>query len=1206
MLLRYATKCVAVVTLVCFSITSFLSVPAHALNMPSPAITSPGAENAIIPSDIGRITDEKYFGSQQVVINIQDLHCHPEVQMNISKILDSLDRKYHLNNVFVEGGYGDINTSWLCNISDKTIKKEVLNFLVNQGKLTGTEYYSVTANRPSLLKGIEDEKLHKDNIARLGTLIEKKSEFEKHLAGLSTELENMKAQYFTAKNKRFEGIIEDYKKGDMDAVKYYTLLGKYVESIQQHPNEYHNITALNMQDYPTMVAYLDILRQSRHINYTKVSHDLQKLVATLKSRISYGEYAALLEKTNNFTDMDAVCVALSKISKVRAIAVTPALASFFAYTDKSHAINPMRLIDEERRLVADIRISLSENVGEFEVSFLAGFFQFYREYLLNKLSAEDYDYFLTKFDTFRTIWGKYTYKNHIIDEAQSFLMLNEYYAVNLERNNSFINHIMPTVLSLNKEPKANTEEQSAVIDDRAAIVTALNNGAHPIVIVTGGFHTEGLKKLLEEQKISYITIMPMVTKDAKRADVAYTEFAREQSKILSNSLALALAAQLSNPEQFKMLVDYAREKLKGQGFTPENRALIRDLFTQAGLTQVMSSNENEAIFTSNTGAQYIIKKNNDTGLMEILDDTIKMAENVLMQSEKVSVDNLAAVLNIEKAVFQGYMGQLHGLYTVFVHVMIKAAREGIIQGGNNQVKPTIDEQFQGPETRVGGFSKEELAVLPWDVQQDIADGAIRDAEMMRDESISNTDVITGAEQWRVSLLMKSFRAADDSLMQIGRSVDSGRKNPGSRLLSIGGMAAALPAIATGAKTFVFTSGDALIMKGILIIALLAGTIYAVKKYTWLSLGGFILLGGAFSNQLLSKMGMTTDYSVSTGVIVGLVLWILVKHGVGLLPENRAELRKQLLLDGRTVSGVAAWLAFKEKVKLYGLMFFSGKHNQGQRDVPLALSILAWASLAATVIPSLLGMMAIPWALLSIAGAIITPHVIHGFVVGSNVGDVIGTPGNPTEADIRIGSFQDAEENGANVPASAEITPIWMVSADNATDIEKLAALNPLGINIVIANANGPVGINNLIQNEHLPVYYGTYKGSLVYAIDTSRIRTQKVPRAMGVAVPLLLNYLYGEGLKGDVPGSIDKIKEALTEQQLNRVRNRISLGPVVRSYFPLDDMDKYFSIPVQSAVADVDNPGQSFGPARTLAAMVMLPLEFLLLKAAMGNYWLTK
>jgi len=101
---------------------------------------------------MGRITDARYFGTKEVVINIQDIHCHPEVQKNIASIITILDEKYKLPKVYLEGASGKVDTSWLCTISDKKIKQDVLDSLMKEGKLTGAEYYSVVSKRPDVIE----------------------------------------------------------------------------------------------------------------------------------------------------------------------------------------------------------------------------------------------------------------------------------------------------------------------------------------------------------------------------------------------------------------------------------------------------------------------------------------------------------------------------------------------------------------------------------------------------------------------------------------------------------------------------------------------------------------------------------------------------------------------------------------------------------------------------------------------------------------------------------------------------------------------------------------------------------------------------------------------------------------------------------------------------------------------------------------------
>ncbi|MDR3195307.1 MAG: hypothetical protein LBT58_00695 [Endomicrobium sp.] len=70
----------------------------------------------ILPHSYGKITDSKFTGNDTVVINVQDLHLHPHVQKNIGNIIELFDKKYGIKNVYLEGCYGRVDTSWLTGI----------------------------------------------------------------------------------------------------------------------------------------------------------------------------------------------------------------------------------------------------------------------------------------------------------------------------------------------------------------------------------------------------------------------------------------------------------------------------------------------------------------------------------------------------------------------------------------------------------------------------------------------------------------------------------------------------------------------------------------------------------------------------------------------------------------------------------------------------------------------------------------------------------------------------------------------------------------------------------------------------------------------------------------------------------------------------------------------------------------------------------
>ncbi|MGA2090301.1 MAG: hypothetical protein ABSH12_02435 [Endomicrobiales bacterium] len=652
-------KLVAVLTTLCFIFSSILTQPLRAISMagPGPVLPAVLQEDPFIPSNCGAITEEKYFGSKQVVINIQDLHCHTEVQMNISKIIENLDKKYHLDNIFVEGGYGTVDTSPLCKIDDKKMQRTIVQGLMEQGKLTGTEYYSVTANRPYFLKGIEDPELHKSNIVRLGQIIDRKERFEENLRQLSNDLERMKAKYFESKNRRFEDVVEKYHTGEIDAARYYLLLDKYVRTIHGDPASYNAVSSVDMHDYPTITSYLAVLSHAKRLNYSRIGRDLSRFIAVLKSRISYKEYAELITKSNNFTDTDVLFASLSRIARVYSLPVSSDLREMFIYTEKKQSVNPLKLIAEERKLVAAIRVSLSSNVSELEVSFLTDFYIYFKDYLLNKLSVEDYAYFCEKFDTFKLVWGKYANKNHVLDLAADFPLLDKFYQVNMQRNDTFVKKIFPSLIPVNDS--ARNLQSPAVADERAAIVDTLNNGGQPIVIVAGGFHTEGLKKLLEQRRISYMTIMPMVTQDTHLSDKTYSEFAMEQAKILANALHLGFALQLQNPELIKLEIEAVQRQFMENNNQPFDRAtfskLIKALYDSTGYMAQLSSfndttREKTAVLTVN-GAKYVFTST-DHGPIGVTYDFSQRVLKSVHESITITLGELYRTLKIESEAAQ--------------------------------------------------------------------------------------------------------------------------------------------------------------------------------------------------------------------------------------------------------------------------------------------------------------------------------------------------------------------------------------------------------------------------------------------------------------------------------------------------------------------------------------------------------------------------
>ena len=98
-------KVCALFTTVCFVVST---LGANLYAVPAAEKTNQKYEDVFnkassISNEYGKITSSKDAQSDITVINIQDLHCHPQTQRNITKIIGQIADKYNLKSIYVEG-----------------------------------------------------------------------------------------------------------------------------------------------------------------------------------------------------------------------------------------------------------------------------------------------------------------------------------------------------------------------------------------------------------------------------------------------------------------------------------------------------------------------------------------------------------------------------------------------------------------------------------------------------------------------------------------------------------------------------------------------------------------------------------------------------------------------------------------------------------------------------------------------------------------------------------------------------------------------------------------------------------------------------------------------------------------------------------------------------------------------------------------------
>nr|BDD45331.1 hypothetical protein 9 [Elusimicrobiota bacterium] len=563
----------------------------------------------LIPSSYGRITEINDYNSSKLVVNIQDLHCHPEVQRNISKIIESLDKRYKLKNVYVEGANGPIDTSWLTNLKNKELKTKILDSLIESGKLTGAEYYSVQSGRTNLLIGADDSKLHKDNLLRLNRIHNNQDVMKSRIDELVKDLETLKPRYYNRKIKRIENLVRKQKEGRLKQKKYYNALINYSDKLN-----------IDISIYENIVGFTKTFRLTKKLDYDEISKELQGFISLLKSKLPYNAYNMLATQTANFSQAEKLYIYLSKIANEynpQLINAYPNLKRFFAYLEVTQRINPIELINEEQKLLNEIRLRLARKQSEREVVFLNEFVRHLENYLSYKVSTEDYEYVNKNLNKFKHLWIRYIGNDKLAGIEEHTTVLNDYYQANIKRNECLLNNcntISSIKSNITKKLAINNENPTALLDSAKDVV----------ILVTGGFHTPGITEILESRNISFIVITPNVTKDTKFAEIVYTKLLQKRGKeldqkaltlssiihsrlienytIIKNSLYSMQIAEFVSKGEWKNILDndlinsliksaYELETENKMNFTKIQRDLEAIGFT------IVKDKENQAIYT---------------------------------------------------------------------------------------------------------------------------------------------------------------------------------------------------------------------------------------------------------------------------------------------------------------------------------------------------------------------------------------------------------------------------------------------------------------------------------------------------------------------------------------------------------------------------------------------------------------------------------
>lgn len=225
-----------------------------------------------IPQKLATIIKSHSSGNQ-LIVHIQDLHCNYEIQKNISEIIGQLVRKNGLNLVGIEGASQAVNVTKLSTFPVDEVKKEVGDYYMREGKISGAEFYAATGEKNINLVGIENQARYQ--ASRESVMAFLNHESQGYVWDLRESLNKLKATLYNRELRHFDGQTTAFLKREISLWKYCSFLKKYQSRIPQWKS-----------DFPQLRRYLSVSgrRASRDIDPDKLYGEIEQLDKRLRNK----------------------------------------------------------------------------------------------------------------------------------------------------------------------------------------------------------------------------------------------------------------------------------------------------------------------------------------------------------------------------------------------------------------------------------------------------------------------------------------------------------------------------------------------------------------------------------------------------------------------------------------------------------------------------------------------------------------------------------------------------------------------------------------------------------------------------------------------------------------------------------------------------------------------------------------------------------
>jgi hypothetical protein len=265
----------------------------------APFALEPAKSAFDIPSHLGFITETYQGAVPGHVVLIQDLHINWDAQTHIAGILEHYAKGGILpERVGVEGAEGPVSAAILAAYPDPEIRKQVADYFVRQGELTGAGAYAVISGRSDLLHGIENIHYYELNKRLFQQSYPARQDLHQELQWLKTTLNQLLRKHTRRPVHQIQRLAKNYADGELSPAEYATALWRHAQAAKVPlPSQRYLLlpmiarSGFPQSPNPSFLHHLD--RELNQLSFDLTNHlatsDLERNLWRVKNNIRLGQ-----------------------------------------------------------------------------------------------------------------------------------------------------------------------------------------------------------------------------------------------------------------------------------------------------------------------------------------------------------------------------------------------------------------------------------------------------------------------------------------------------------------------------------------------------------------------------------------------------------------------------------------------------------------------------------------------------------------------------------------------------------------------------------------------------------------------------------------------------------------------------------------------------------------------------------------------------